>query len=169
VVPVKQRSSTTQKLSKPNPPKRITTPDAIAMQEGTYMHEELADRGYSQRHEETLTSRKLATYHAQKGRNEVEEEADDDDDDDEDDEDDDDELAEDSGDDDEEEEESEDEEAEDEEAGRPRRTASSHPRKAGQDALLDDLIGPDADSSHPTGDFPPQHEDCTLASLYYIY
>jgi hypothetical protein len=163
VAPKKQRSSSQ------NPPKakHVTDADALAMKEGVYFHEELANIGYSQRDEALLTSQKLAAYHAQKGHNKIEaddEEEEDDDDDDEEQEDD--ELEEDG---DEDSEESEESQAEDEEAGRPRRLASSDPRKPTQDALLDKLLGPDADSSHPDGNFLARYENCTLASLYCIY
>jgi hypothetical protein len=159
----KQRSSTTQKPSKAKHPKHVETSDAdaIAMEQGTYMHEELAERGYSQRDEAVLTEQKLAAYCAQKGHDESE---DDDDSEEDNDDDDEDQLEEDDEDD-----EDEDEDEEDQEAGRPRRPASSDPRNPAQDTLLDELLGPDADSSHPNGNFRAHYEDCTLASLYCIY
>jgi hypothetical protein len=115
---------------------------------GTYMHEELADRGFSQRDEAELTNRKLEAYHAQKDKDESDDEGSEDDDDD----------------DDEAEEEDDKDESEEEPAKR-----RHHTSKLTQEALLDQVLGPDLDSNDSNGNPAVTYEDCTLASLYCIY
>jgi hypothetical protein len=119
------------------------------------MHEELADRGYSQREEAALTHRKLKAYQAQKGGNDDDEEEEDADEDE-----------------DEENEGSEDDELdkdeESESSQRPRRNlAKSNPRR--QTAILDQLIGPDDDSDDATEDVAVDSEACTFTCLFYCF